>query len=98
MDPKNKFKFKTYLIYLFLEPWTTKFHLPNLRTFVWVLIVISFLLKKPVLLFISIGVGILLYAINEYKSGKYIYWYRQRKYGEQREALRKIKEERRNGK
>lgn len=94
MKPEYKFRMKTYLYYLIVEPWTTKFHLPNLRTLTWIFIVISFLLKKPILLFISIGLGVVLHAVNEYKSGKHIYWYKQRKYKERDEALKKIREER----
>ena len=94
MKPEAKFSIKTYIYYLIMEPWITKFHLPNFRTLVWVFIVISFLLKKPLLLFISIGIGVVLHIINEYKSGKHIYWYKQRKYRERDEALKKVRDER----
>jgi len=38
--------------------------------------------------------GVISHMIREFKSGKYIYWYRQRKFREQREALKKVREER----
>ena len=90
----NKFKLKTFLIYILLEPWTTKVSIPNLRTLPWIFIIISLILEKPLLLWISIIFGILIHGIYEYKSGKFIYWYRQRKFRERNEALKKLREER----
>jgi len=98
MKPETKFKLRTYIYYLLVEPWTEKVSLPNFRTIALVLLCFSLFYRLRVLLLISVISLIVFHMVNEYKSGKYIYWYRQRKYGEQREALRKIKEERRNGK
>ena len=96
MDPQYKFKLKTYLYYLFIEPWTDKISLPNFRTLAWVLILVAVFFRLRILLLFSIVFGVLIHLILEFKSGKYIYWYRQRKFKEQREALKKVKEERRN--
>lgn len=96
MKPETKFKIKTYLYYLIIEPWTNKAYLPNLQTINWVLILIAAFLRNRLMLIVFIVLGIFFYLMNEFKSGKYIYWYRQRKFGEQREALKKIKLERRN--
>jgi len=96
MKPEIKFKLKTYFYYLIMEPWTEKVSLPNFRTIALILICFSLFYRIRILLLISVVALVVLHAINEYKSGRYIYWYRQRKYGEQREALRKIREERKN--
>lgn len=93
MKPEIKFKLKTYIYYLFVEPWTEKVSLPNFRTISLILLYFSLFYKLKILLLISIVALVIFHAINEYKSGKYIYWYRQRKYGAQREALKKIREE-----
>ncbi len=90
----NIFKLKTFLIYILIEPWTTKFSIPNLRTLSWIFIIISLILEKPLWLWISIIFGILIHGIYEYKSGKFIYWYRQRKFRERNEALKKVREKR----
>ncbi len=92
MKPETKFKFKVYLIYLFLEPWTEKFSLPNIRTTIWILIIIAFSLKLRIFLLPLIIIGVILYLIREFKSGKFIYWYKQRKYKEQRKALKEVRE------
>lgn len=90
-----KFKLKTYLQYLLIEPWTTKFSLPNFRTMTWILIVVALVFRLEALLIISIIVGAIFYLVYEFKSGKYIYWYRQRKYGNYKETLKKVRAERR---
>ena len=98
MKPETKFKFKVYLTYLFIEPWSEKFSLPNLRTTIWILILVAFFLKLELLLFLFIIIGTGVYLVREFKSGKFIYWYRKRKYSERRKALKKIKEEKKNEK
>lgn len=85
MDPKTKFKLKVYLKYLILEPWTEKFSLPNLKTTIWILIIIAFFLRLKILLIITILLGLIVYLIREYKSGKFIYWYKKRKYKQKEE-------------
>jgi len=94
MDHSRKFKIKTFLYYLIIEPWTEKVSLPNLRTLSWILILIALFFRLGVLLLVSISIGIIAHLIQEFRSGKYIYWYRQRKFREQREALKKVREER----
>ena len=98
MDSKTKFKVKTFLYYLVVEPWTEKVSLPNFRSVFWILILISLFLRLGTLLLVSIILGLISHLVYEFKSGKFIYWYRQRKFKEQREALKKIKEERKNEK
>lgn len=89
MDEKIKFRLKTFFYYLVMEPWTEKFSFPNLGTIFWIMILIFLALRKPLLLWISIIIEILLYGIKEYKSGKYIHWYRQKR----NEKLKKEKKE-----
>ena len=100
MDPKKrgalKFKIKTFLYYLIVEPWTEKVSLPNFRTIAWIFILVALFFRIRVLLLISILVGIISYMAQEFKSGKYIYWYRQRKFREQREALKKVRAEKKD--
>jgi len=93
MNLQFKFKLKTYLYYLVFEPWTSKLSLPNFRTMAWILIVVALVFRSKSLLIISIIVGVIFYLVHEFKSGKYMYWYRQQKYKEQKDALRKIREE-----
>lgn len=98
MDPKTKFKVKTFLYYLVVEPWTDKISLPNFRSVFWILILISLFFRLGTLLLISILLGLISHLVYEFQSGKYIYWYRQRKFREQREALKKVREEKKNEK
>ena len=79
-DEKFKFKFKTYLKYLFLEPVFGKFKMPNLRTISWVFIIISSFLRNFFLIFISVGIGLILHMYKEWKSGEAIRWYRNYHY------------------
>jgi len=81
-----------------VEPWTEKVSLPNFRSVFWILILISLFFRLGTLLLVSIILGLISHLVYEFKSGKFIYWYRQRKFKEQREALKKIKEERKNEK
>ena len=74
----DKFKIKTYLKYLAISPWTDKFSIPNFSTIIWILIILSIILKIQYLLFISIFFGVINYLIKEYKSGKFMHWHRQR--------------------
>lgn len=97
MEPKIKFNLKTFLKYLVIEPWTERF-IPNMQSIIWILIFLFFFLRKPVLLLISIILGLIIHGIKEYKSGKHTKWYRDRKFGEHREAIKKIRKERKNQK
>ncbi len=92
MDPAKKFKLRAFLYYLCVEPWTKKISLPNTRTMVWVLIFMTFFFKLKGLFFLFLLIGLFLHLRHEYKSGKFIHWYKQRKYKVQREALKKAKE------
>ena len=80
MKSKTKFKIKTYIYYLIIEPWTNKVYLPNFQTINWVLIFIAVFLRNRLMLIVFIISGVFFYLMNEFKSGKYVYWYRQRKY------------------
>ena len=93
---KFKFKFKVFLIYLFLEPWTERITLPNFSTIIWGMIIVSLIIRKEIFLWISVGIGIIFYTIKEWKSGKFIYWYHQRRYRKRNEALKKVREEKKN--
>jgi len=92
MDPKSKFKLKTFIYYLFVEPWTEKISLPNHRTMLWILIFMTFFFKLKILFFLFLLIGLFSHLVHEYKSGKFIYWYKQRKYKAQREALKKVRD------
>ena len=98
MESKTKFKIKTFLYYLAVEPWTEKMPLPNFRSVFWILILIALFFRLGTLLLISIILGLVSHLVYEFRSGKFIYWYRQRKFREQKEALKKIKEEKENEK
>ncbi len=97
MKPETKFRLKIYLYYLIIEPWTENISLPNARTIIWISIIIAFLFKIEVLLFSFIILGLIFHLIHEFESGKFIYWYRQKKYKKQRDALKKVREEKKNG-
>ncbi len=94
MKPETKFKLKTYLYYLLVEPWSEDFSLPNLRTLVWVLVPIVYFFELKIPLLILIIVGLILYFRHEYMSGKFVYWYRQRKYKDQKKALKEVRDKR----
>ncbi len=96
MKPETKFKLKVYLYYLIMEPWTEDISLPNTRTIIWVLIFIAFFTKSEILLFLFIIIGLIFYLMHEFKRGKFIYWYRQRMYKNKGDALKKVREERKN--
>ncbi len=97
MEEKEKFKLKVYLKYLILSPWKESVSIPNFSTITWVLIIISLLLKSKALLFVSVCLGVIFYLIKEYKSGIAMHWYRMRSYKEQKEALKKVRAQRKNG-
>ncbi len=96
MKPETKFKLKVYLYYLVVEPWTEKVALPNMRTVIWILIILAFIYKLDYLFFPLIIIGAVLYLAHEFKSGRFIYWYRQRKYSEQRKALKEIRQKKKS--
>jgi len=86
MDETLRFKLKTFIYYLLVEPWTEKIVAPSLKVAAWILIFAGWLFRFSWIFFIGIAALVVAYVIKEYKSGKFIYWYRQRLY-------RKIKEE-----
>ncbi len=98
MNNEFKFKIKAYIYYLLVEPWTTKVSFPNFRTITWVLIVLSLIFRLEVLLIISVIVGVIFYLVYEFKSGKFIYWYRQRKYKGYKDAIKKVRREKKHEK
>ena len=98
MDPKNKFKLKTFLYYLVLEPWTEQVTLPNFRTLNTIFLCISLFLRWKIGVLIGIILLVALQLVDEYKKGDYINWYRFRKYGNFKEALKKVREEKKKNK
>lgn len=100
MNPTTKHHLKVFFKYLFLEPFTEKVSLPNIRTIFWILSIVFLLTGIYSLLLISLFIGLILHAVREYKSGKHMQWYRNRNYPEFKEAMRKIRERKRqeNGK
>ncbi len=94
MNKEKTFRIKTYLKYLVLSPFTEKYSLPNTRTILWIAIFLSLLFRWVSALFIFLIMQAILYLFYEYRSGKAIYWYRQRTFKEQREALKKVREKR----
>jgi len=95
MDTTKKFRISTFLYYLLMDPWTDKVSLkaslPNFRTAAWILILVALFFRLRTLLLASILLGVVFHMVQEFKSGKYMYWYRQRKFKEQREALKKVR-------
>ena len=94
MDKEKTFRLRIYVKYLIISPFTEKVSLPNPRTTLWIVIFISLLFRWNSALIIFLIMQAVLYLYHEYKSGVAIYWYRQRKFREQREALKKVREER----
>lgn len=92
MKPETKFKIKTYLYYLVIEPWVTKISLPNFQTVSMFLLFFSILYRAQPWMFIFFTSTVLLYFINEFKSGKYVYWYRQRQFKRAKKLIKKNKE------
>lgn len=96
ITPEKRFKLKTFIYYLLVEPWTEKITMPNTRTAAWIVIFLGLFLKIKLLLLLGLTSGLLSYLFYEYKNGKYIYWYRNRKFKDQKAALKKVREEKRN--
>jgi hypothetical protein len=94
MNEEKKFRLRAFVKYLFIEPWTESISLPNFRTLNTVFLCFALLYRWKVGILISIILLVLLQLINEYKQGKYIYWYRSRKYKDYQEALKKVRDER----
>ena len=97
IDSETRFKLKTYLYYLAVEPFTERFNFPNTRTVSWGIVIVGALFRIDLLLFVGLVGGLCSHLYWEYKSGRYLSWYRNRKFKEQREALKKVREERKNG-
>ncbi len=94
MNGEKAFRLKTYLKYLVLSPFTEQVSIPNPRTTLWIVIFLSLLFRWGSSLIIFLMMQAILYLFYEYKSGKAIYWLRQRKYKESRDALKKVRQER----
>ena len=95
MNPETKFRLKAFWSYLFIEPITSKYSIFNLKFTCWFLIFLSLLFKNKIISTILIIIGLILYLVSEYMDkGKYIAWYRKRKYP-YKEAIKKVREERR---
>lgn len=85
IDEKFKFKLKTYIKYLFIEPWVSQFQMPNLRTVNWVLIILGLWFRWKIVILITIPLAILFHMYGEWKSGAHINWYRNYHYKKLRE-------------
>lgn len=96
MNEEKKFRLKAFVKYLFIEPWTESISLPNFRTLNTVFLLFALLYRWEIGIFISIILLVILQLINEYKQGRYIYWYRSRKYKDYQEAIKKVREEKKN--
>lgn len=94
MEAEKKFRIKTYIKYLLISPFTEKVSLPNPRTILWIAIFISLLFRWGSALVIFLIIQVILYLYHEYESGVAVYWYRNRKYKESRDAIKKVREER----
>lgn len=94
MDEEKAFRLKTYLKYLVVSPFTEKYNFPNPRTSLWIAIFLSLLFRWNSALVIFLIMQAILYLYHEYKSGIAIYWYRRRKFKESRDALKKVRDER----
>lgn len=92
MKKETKFKIVTFLKYLIIEPWVTKFSLPNITTISWIFVLVAILIRNINLIWISIIFGVAIYLFKQYKSGAHICWYRQTKFNEFLLAKRKVRE------
>lgn len=93
MEEQFKFKIRTFLYYLLVEPFTEKITLPNPSTICWISIFLSLIFKIFWLLWISIILGVFFYIYKEFKSGEYIHWYRERKMKSFNDIKKKLKKE-----
>lgn len=93
MKEEIKFKSKAFLYYIFIQPLVSKYYIFNLSYISWFLIFLSIIFINKITSTILIIVAVILYLIKEYKDGTYIYWYRNRKYPEYKEALKKVREQ-----
>lgn len=96
ITPEKKYKLKTFIYYLLVEPWTENITMPNTRTAVWIIIFFGVITNTRSLIFLGFIAGVLSYLFYEYKNGRYIYWYRNRKFKDHKDAIRKVREERKN--
>jgi hypothetical protein len=89
-----KFKIYTFIKYLLIEPWSTKVSLPNYRTLNWILLYFAVFFRYKWLMIILLITGLMFHLIEEWRSQRYIDWYRSKKYINRKEALKKVREER----
>jgi len=92
MKEETKFNIRAFLYYVFVAPLTSKFYIFNLSYICWFLIFLSLLFTNKILRVILVLVAVVLYLIKEYRDGTYKYWYRNKKYPEYKEALKKVRE------
>jgi len=93
MKEETKFKVKAFLSYILVAPLTSKFYIFNLSYISWFLIFLSLLFTSKIVRIILVIIAVILYLIKEYNDGNYIYWYRNKKYPEYKEALKKVREQ-----
>jgi len=101
MQPQTKFMLKAWITFLIFEPWYTKvrFQLSTLKVLNFVGLIISILIFKSIKLFILFMVTwILIHCYSEWKSKRFIFWYRMRnkKLRKWRETMSLIRKEKRN--
>jgi hypothetical protein len=96
MNEKPEFQGRviTFLKYLFYFPITKNIRIPNFRTFLWIFLLTSMFFKYFWITVFLLIILLIIYIIDEYQSKRYIDWYRSRKYKIQKEALKKVREER----
>ena len=92
---------KAWITFLIFEPWYTKvrFQLSTLKVLNFVGLIISILIFKSIKLFILFMVTwILIHCYSEWKSKRFIFWYRMRnkKLRKWRETMSLIRKEKRN--
>jgi hypothetical protein len=92
--PEFKDRIKTFISYLFYIPLTDKISIPNYRTFLWIFLLVSVIFRNTIITIVLLILLLIIYVIDEFKSKRYIDWYRSNKYRTQREALRKVRQNR----
>lgn len=90
MKAETKFRIRCYLYYLAIEPWVSKFQVPNIRTLNLIVLVLAAFFKWRIILFITIFLAIVFHMIGELKSGKAIHWYRNYHYKKLRENNKEL--------
>jgi hypothetical protein len=86
------FKIREYFKYILIEPWVTNFTFPNIKSLSMVFIFISLFSRNFILIWISFFTALIIHMANEFKTGRFIYLNRQRKFKEKYDALKKVRQ------